>query len=123
MARVSHSIDPAAITLDTPLRLAKAADLAFPEGSIQPSTMSAEARRGNLVIWPIAGKQYTTLRAIEEMNERCRDTQRGPGSTSPVRAGATASSTSASRGSFETKKIRSARASLQLTAQRLSASV
>src|SRR5262249_36896952 len=38
-----------------------------------------EAARGRLVIERIAGKDYTTLKAIQEMRERCRVTARAPG--------------------------------------------
>jgi hypothetical protein len=115
-------LDPAAITPDTKLRLAKAAELAFPDGSISASALRAEARRGRLEIWTIANKQFTTLRAIEEMTDKCRDKLKDSGSTLPPRAGETASCISGSRGSLETERIKSAQASLHLTAQKLSVS-
>jgi hypothetical protein len=57
---------------DAPLRLATAAKLAFPMGGVTASGLRREAQRGNLVIERIAGKDFTTIRAIEEMRERCR---------------------------------------------------
>jgi hypothetical protein len=117
-----HTIDPTAISQDTKLRLAKAAELAFPDGSISASALRAEARRGHLQIWTIANKQFTTLRAIEEMTEKCRDKQKESGSTLPPRAGETASCISGSPGSSEMERIKSAQASLRLTAQKLSGS-
>lgn len=64
--------DPATITDDTPLRLAVAADLAFPQGGMTASGLRKESARGRLAIERIAGKDYTTLRAIAEMRQLCR---------------------------------------------------
>ena len=50
-----------AVTPDMPLRLAAAAALAFPDGSMTASGLRREAARGRLVIERIAGKDYTTL--------------------------------------------------------------
>ena len=36
------------------------------------SGLRREARRGNLVIERIAGKDYVTMAAIQEMRQRCR---------------------------------------------------
>jgi len=52
MAKISHTIDPTAITPDTKLRLENAAELAFPDSSIKASSLRAGARlkprpRGN----------------------------------------------------------------------------
>ena len=52
---------------NTPLRLAVAAILAYPDGSMTASGLRREAARGRLVIERTAGKDYTTLAAIEEM--------------------------------------------------------
>lgn len=57
---------------DTPLRLALAAKVGFPDGSVTVSALRREAARGRLVIERIAGRDYTTLRQIEAMRERCR---------------------------------------------------
>jgi hypothetical protein len=57
---------------DQPLRLALAAALAFPDGSMTSSGLRREAARGRLVIERIAGKDYTTLANIERMRELCR---------------------------------------------------
>jgi len=53
------------ITTDTPLRLAVAAALAYPDGSMTASGL----RKG---IERTAGKYYTTLAAITRMRELCR---------------------------------------------------
>lgn len=63
----SLKVPPAA-----PLRLGLAAAIGFPDGSMTVSGLRREAKRGNLTIEVIAGKQYVTLAAIEEMRLRCR---------------------------------------------------
>ena len=57
---------------DTPLRLAVAAAIAFPDGSMTASGLRRECARGRLIIERIAGKDYTTLRNIGRMRELCR---------------------------------------------------
>lgn len=66
---------------DAPLRLRVAACIAFPDGSMSASGLRREAVRGRLVIERVAGKDYTTLRNIEQMRELCRVQARGHGST------------------------------------------
>jgi hypothetical protein len=61
-----------AIKTDTPLRLAVAAALAFPDGSMTASGLRREALRGRLVIERIAGKDYTTLANVAQMRVLCR---------------------------------------------------
>jgi hypothetical protein len=57
---------------DDPLRLADAVRYAFPHGGVTVSTLRAEARRGNLVITRLRNADFTTLRHIEGMKEKCR---------------------------------------------------
>jgi hypothetical protein len=57
---------------DTPLRLAVAAALAFPDGSMTASGLRRESARGRLVVERIAGKDYTTFSNIARMRELCR---------------------------------------------------
>ena len=57
---------------DTPLRLAAAVALAFPQGGMTVSGLRREAARGRLVIMRIAGKDWVTLSAIREMMDKCR---------------------------------------------------
>jgi len=59
------------VDADAPLRLSKAAAIAFPDGSMTKSGLRREAARGRLAIQRIAGKDYTTLRAIGEMVKLC----------------------------------------------------
>ena len=63
---------------DQPLRLAVAAALAFPDGSMTASELRREAARGRLVVERIAGKDYTTLANIERMRELCRVEAKAP---------------------------------------------
>jgi hypothetical protein len=58
---------------DEPLRLEIAAARAFPDGSMTAAGLRREHRRGRLIIERVAGKDYTTLRAIKEMREKCRN--------------------------------------------------
>src|SRR5690349_5686223 len=60
------------IGADTPLRLAVAAKIAFPDGSITAAGLRRESSRGRLEIERIAGKDYTTLANIERMRHLCR---------------------------------------------------
>src|SRR3954454_1742690 len=62
-----HNVRP-----DDPLRLAVAAAIAYPDGSMTASGLRKEAGRGRLVIERTAGKDYTTLAAIEDMRAKCR---------------------------------------------------
>jgi hypothetical protein len=56
---------------DEPLRLADAVKYGFPHGGMTVSGLRREAERGRLVIERIANKDFTTLRAIEEMSKLC----------------------------------------------------
>src|SRR6185312_17270868 len=66
---------------DAPLRLSIAAKVAFPDGSMTASGLRREALRGRLQVERIAGKDYTTLEAINEMRKLCRVQARELGST------------------------------------------
>ena len=87
---------------DTPLRLADAATLAFPFGGMKAAGLRREASRGRLAIWRMAGKDYTTLAAIEEMRGLCqiRPKERACGSdretVASARSGSSATGQSAS---------------------------
>jgi hypothetical protein len=60
------------ISATTPLRLAVAAEIAYPDGSMTATGLRREAARGKLAIERVAGKDYTTLAAIDEMRTLCR---------------------------------------------------
>jgi hypothetical protein len=58
--------------LDEPLRLRDAVKFGFPHGGMTVSGFRREARAGRLAMEKIANKNFTTLRAIEEMRKSCR---------------------------------------------------
>lgn len=74
------------ITMNTPLRLADAARLAFPAGGMTAAGLRREAARGRLAIQRMAGKDFTTLGAIERMRSLCHVQPKAPVSTSSPRA-------------------------------------
>src|SRR5215813_9563695 len=93
---------------DDPLRLEVAAALAYPDGSMTASGLRREAGRGRLAIERVAGKDYTTLAAIEGMRAQCRVVPKEPGSGSaPKSAIPTAHSANVPCGSSETDRARS----------------
>lgn len=103
---------------DTPLRLDMAARLAFPrlpngKPSMTASGLRKEAAKGRLLIERIAGKDFTTLAAIDNMRTLCRLAQVPHGFTS---AGA---QTEQVPGSSLTTDGRSAQAHLRMIAERL----
>ena len=71
---VNQPLNGRLIGPNTPLRLKTAAQLAFPDGSMTASGLRREGARNRLAIERIAGKQYTTLSAITEMRQLCRET-------------------------------------------------
>ena len=72
MSRRVRPLDTASVGPETPLRLNVAAALAYPDGSMTASGLRREAGRGRLIIERTAGKDYTTLAAIERMRSLCR---------------------------------------------------
>ena len=67
--RLTGQIRSSEIGPETPLRLDVAAALAYPDGSMTASGLRREAGRGRLAIERIAGKDYTTLAAIERRGD------------------------------------------------------
>lgn len=55
----------------TPLRLRAAIEKAFPQGGMTVSGLRREAHRGRLAVEQIAGKDFTSLKAIAEMRKLC----------------------------------------------------
>jgi hypothetical protein len=106
---------------DTPLRLAVAAALAYPDGSMTASGLRREAARGRLVIERTAGKDYTTLAGIEKMRALCRVQGNALAYGFDPRSGTPVRSESGQSGSPETGRAKSARAALQKIARAPSA--
>jgi hypothetical protein len=98
-AKTPVKIDVSEVTPNTPLRLEIAAQLAFPGGGIGAPGLRKEALRGKLVVERIAGKDYTTLSAIEDMRLLCRAIPKAldSGSSQPIQ-------TSPRPGSSETEQ-------------------
>ncbi|MDW9543273.1 excisionase [Sinorhizobium meliloti] len=70
-----HRPDP-----NAPMRLKDIIPIAFPHGGITPAGLRREAKRGRLKLMRIAGKDFTTLAAIEDMQRLCvvEPEQKGP---------------------------------------------
>lgn len=77
---------------DTPLRLAIAVQLAFPAGGMTVHGLRREIARGTLEVEVIAGKQFTTLAAIQIMRQKCRSPQKISAPPTPKPIGTTRAS-------------------------------
>lgn len=91
---------PPGVHLDTPLRLPKAAAIAFPDNSVKANTLMTEHKRGRLVLEMIGKRWFVTLRAILEMRKLCRVVVNRPAFGSelgPAVRPSTSSSTTAAR--------------------------
>lgn len=75
-------------------------------GSLTPSTLRAEADRGNLTIFKIGRRYYTTPAFVESMVRKCQESQQARGSIS-TRNG--------EHGPSEMDQKRSAQAALKAT--------
>src|SRR5262245_59058736 len=98
---------------DIPIPLAQAADLFLPAGGVSVSTLRTEARKGRLNLERIAGRDFVTRRAIQNMRELCRIQQRDQGSISASAAAVLPS------GSSETERKKQALASARASASKL----
>jgi hypothetical protein len=103
-------------SLERPLRLGAAAE----HFGLTAGALRAEARRGRLVIWRVAGKDWTSLAEIERMFQQCRVLPEVPGFGSDrlERERAIGLSSNPS-GSSETEAVASALAAARTIAQRL----
>jgi hypothetical protein len=90
------------IDRDAPLRLADAVKIAFPMGGMTVSGLRKEISRKRLTVEVMAGKQFTTLAAIEEMRRLCRVQARDPDSGSGQPAAKTGGSSLPRSGSSKT---------------------
>jgi len=64
--------DRSAVGPDTPLRLAVAASIAFPDGSMGERGLRRAVKRGQLAVETIGNRFYVTLRDIDAMRQLCR---------------------------------------------------
>lgn len=93
---------------DDPITLSRACEIF--QGAIRPATLRAEAARGNLEIFRIGRRHFTTAASVREMIRKCRVAAQPPGSIS---------TRSASPGQSETERILSAQAALNQTLREL----
>jgi hypothetical protein len=96
---------------DDPVTLKEACEIVF-RGQIGPETLRVEASKGRLAITRIGRQDFTTLRQVREMVERCLAAKPRPASTS-TRKG--------KRGLSETERDSSALAALNQTLRTLRA--
>lgn len=100
------------MTDDDPITLDDACKT-FLAGTATPATLRAEHRRGNLEVYRIGKRDYTTLRDLREMQRKCRVAHRGRVSISTHDEG---------NGSSETDKLSSALVALSQTTKALKSS-
>lgn len=79
-------------------------------GSLTPSTLWAENKRGRLAIFKIGRRYYTTKADVTNMVEACRVNQLDPGSTSTGRE---------KHGPSETERVQSAQAAVKASVIKL----
>jgi hypothetical protein len=99
---------------DTPLLLAEAAKIAWPNGTVSGLTLRNAANRGDLSIERIGRRVYTTMADVREYRGRCRlrARDRDFGSSPPEPEDTSGSSRT-------TEDFAEARASVHLVAERL----
>lgn len=123
MGRPEMKIAAGEIRRDHPLRLETAVKLAFPDGSMTVSGLRRERDAGRLEVERIAGKDYVTLHAIEEMRRLCRVRRKAPDSGSGQNAATRpAGSFQTQRGSSSTEANITAQDALRAKLSRQSAS-
>lgn len=61
---------------DDPVTLKEACELVF-RGTISVASLRAEASRGNLDIFRVGRKDFTTIRAVREMQAKCLAGRKG----------------------------------------------
>jgi hypothetical protein len=109
------------IPLDMPLRLEAAAIAEFgADGGMGARGLRREAARGRLVIYRVAGKDYTTRQDIKDMLQQCRAADRGRDSTcANLDATAADASAMAPSGSSSTGDTSAAQAAARTIVQQL----
>jgi|ERR1700722_5084592 hypothetical protein len=91
MSGAMSASPPRFVDRNAPLRLARAAELVFPDGGMTASGLRKEAAKGRLTIYRIANKDFATLAAIEDMLAACRVDQPKRPRTGPKGPAAAAS--------------------------------
>jgi hypothetical protein len=114
-AQITHET----ITADQPLRLADACNLFF-AGALTPAALRLEASRGNLAMMRIAGKDFVTPAAIEDMKRKCRVERNPHTSSSEPSPRSRVNPAPDASGSSRTDQSISAQDALSMKLQRLS---
>ena len=83
---------------DDPITLQEACDMVF-RGTVKVCTLRIEAARGNVDIFKVGRRHFTTLRSVRGMMDKCREKRKARVSTSTA---------SASNGLSETDQVSSA---------------
>ena len=105
--------------IDAPLPLEIAARLAYPAGDMTANGLRRLGKNGRLAIETVSRKQFTTLRAIEEMREKCRVGPTEPACGLGQHSKAKTASPAKPSGLSETARASAALAALQKTARGL----
>jgi hypothetical protein len=101
---------------ETPLRLGVAAA----HFGLTAGALRAEARRGRLEIWRVAGKDWTSLAEVERMFRQCRVNPEAPGfGFGPAASASAMGPSSKASGSSETEAVTSALDAARALAQKL----
>ena len=98
---------------DDPVTLQEACDIVF-RGAVKVSTLRLEATRGHLEIFKVGRRQFTTLRSVRGMMDKCREKRKGRGSISTA---------GANNGLSETEQATSALVALSQTTRALKRSL
>lgn len=88
-------LTPADLHDDEPITLAEACEVFF-RGRLTKSSLRTEAKKGNLEIIRIAGRDFVTKNGINRMVEKCREKQNQQGSGSDLTPGSGSSKTETS---------------------------
>ena len=94
---------------DDPVTLQEACDIVF-RGTIKVSTLRLEASRGNVDVFMVGRRQFTTLRSVRGMRDKCQGNRK---------ARASISTATESNGLSETANISSALVTLSQTTRAL----
>ena len=94
---------------DDPVTLEEACEIVF-RGAIKVSTLRLEATKGNVDIFKVGRRQFTTLRSVRGLSSKFRETRKARGSTLTE---------TESNGLSETERVSSALVALSQTTRAL----
>jgi gamma-glutamylcysteine synthetase len=94
---------------DDPITLQEACEMVF-RGTVKVSTLRIEADRGNVDIFKVGRRYFTTLRSVRGMMDKCREKRK---------ARVSILTASASNGLSETDQVSSALVALSQTTRAL----